>query len=159
MTTHNVRRAGELFTIEPPEREAMHDYWTTYDAARARADELNRAAAVTQAIRRAIHPSLDARVYREQMGGGRIGWAVDFGRFDTVDGPKLILTDDTDYLDEETPLYTLGIYDTRQEVPGGPEPIIERTTYRVEGRPPEEIAGLVADRAAFVYRLAVPVED
>lgn len=157
-----VEPAGELWTIHPkPPDEAHQPMYLTADTARQDADRHNRLEELREAIRQQV--SGFATVNITQMGGGRLAWLIEFNKFDTIDGPRLILTDDTD-----DNAYTLGIYDTRQEVPGGPEPIIERTHLRVEDVPRaertglrsyraatvEEVASFVADRARFIHSLA-----
>lgn len=161
MTTtrkHHPVRRGELWSIQPDEIEGRPAYWLTFEAADRYCRWVNRAAELTREIQMRLPSQIGARVTREEMGGGRIAWAIDFDRYDTVDGPRLILTDDTDEH------YQLGIYDTRQEVPGGPEPILETTHLRVEEKRDEtgvhpaarieHVAEYVADRARFVYALA-----
>jgi hypothetical protein len=176
MTEHRVEKRGDVWTVEPPERDGKPCYWTTYQEAKKHADDLNRTEAITAAIRRRLGGQ-HFTVSRECQGGNLVAWAIDLNHFDTVDGPRLLLTDYTDHY------YVLGIYDTRQEVPGGPEPIIETSRFRVEnetwqeaharvrqatgnesGRAvaidrnmaarPDQIAEWVAHRALFVLNLA-----
>lgn len=148
-------RVGDLWTLTRHENPQHPKYWLTHDAAQEHADDLNRVDAITRAIRSAL--GVFATVGRRQMGGGRLAWMISFPEFDTVDGPYLLLTDDTD------DFYVLGIYDDRQEVPGGPEPIVETTRFRVEAigerwdtaaAKPRDVAMFIRDRALFVLGLA-----
>jgi len=167
MTTYRAEQRGDLWTVEPwlNERRA---YWHTQQPAAEMADRLNHEDGLRMAIKHRLPSGCSVSV--EDIGGGRRAWAIDFDRFGGEDGPRLLLTDDT----EADDTYTLGIYDTRQEVPGGAEPIIERTGLRSraaqEGEPhygrmpgaradSDTVAQYVADRARFVLSLATAEAD